>query len=115
MLIGGVHGCVVHGNMFINNSRQTVLPRLCLIPMGLDPNLPGDHVSRPRSVEISGNIMSGSFPGTIDEQLGEGPNGPITYGGNIASDFTIKHPNSFRIAALTIVEPPVIVDSNQKV
>jgi hypothetical protein len=115
MLIGGVHGCVVHGNIFINNSRQTVLPRLRLIPMGLDPNLPGDHVSRPRSVEISGNIMSGSFPGTIEEQLGEGPNGPITYGGNIASGFTIKHPNSFRIAALTIADPPVVVDSNQKV
>jgi len=115
MLIGGVHGCVVHGNMFINNSRQTILPRLRLIPLGLDPNLPGDHVSRPCSVEISENIMGGSFPGTIDEQLGGGPNGPISYDGNIVSGVTIKRANLFRFVALTVDAPPVVVDPNRKV
>lgn len=101
MLIGGVNGCIVSGNTFINDSQQTRRPQLRLLPFGSDPNLPGDQISRPRSVEIGDNIMGGAFPGAVEEQLGGGPSGPILYRSNIASAYNIQHPNSLRVLALT--------------
>jgi hypothetical protein len=109
LLLGGVNGCVVYGNSFINNSNQTKRPHLRLIPQGFDPTLPGDKVSRPVSVAIINNIMSGKFPGTIEDTIGGGPAGPIIYAGNIASAYTILHPNSFRVSA---TKDGSCVDSN---
>jgi hypothetical protein len=101
--LGGVRGCVASSNIFVNDSLQTNPPRLLTWvftafptwadPTGIDP--PGK--ARPYRVVLTNNLLTGSYPGRIEEAavLGADLVGPIIYQGNLASGSIVFGPNSF--------------------
>jgi hypothetical protein len=107
VLLGGVDDCVVHGNLFVNDSADQA-GRIRYAPIGLDPD---GTPSVPGAVQLTHNVMTGAFPGTIEERVGSVPAGPFVYAGNLASSYVIDHPNSFRVSALT--PGGACVDSNR--
>jgi hypothetical protein len=102
--LGGVRGCVASGNIFINDSNQSNKPRLLTWvftafpgwtdPTGKDP--PGK--SRPYRVMLTNNLMTGEYPGRIEEAavLADDLVGPIIYEGNLASAYVVFGSNSYR-------------------
>ena len=101
--LGGVRGCVASGNILVGDSNQTNRPRIATYvftafpgwvdPTGLDPV----GKSRPRSMVLTNNVMTGQYPGRIEEAavLATDMVGPIVYQGNLASGYNVFGSNSF--------------------